>query len=320
MILIRKLVSDNSLMQNNLSNGSVVTIGNFDGLHLGHQAIFAQLKKSAMTLKLPAIVISFEPLPREYFSKHQSDNLPRLTRFKERYHFLKNLGIDIFICLHFNEKLAQLKSTDFIQKILLNALNINHLIVGQDFRFGSGREGDLALLKAQGTMHGFSVEVASVLEHEMRRISSTWIREALKKDELLLAEKLLGRPYSLSGKVVHGDKRAREWGVPTANLNVHRSIIQTVLPIKGVYVVSVSIRGRGEQNIFGVANVGRRPTVNGFRNLLEVHLFNFNESIYGQTLEVKFIHKLRDEKRFDSLDLLKVQILADVSMAKELCS
>lgn len=296
-----------------LEKGSVATIGNFDGLHLGHQAIFERLKEKAKNLNLPGVVITFEPLPREYFIKKQDlISPPRLTRFQDKVIFLKNLGIDVLICLHFNEKLAQLSAPQFVENILIKQCAVKHLIIGEDFHFGRNREGDLAFL--QSKQNYFTVETAPVFCFEKQRISSTWVRQALQENNLVLAEELLGRPYSISGKVIHGDKRARAWGVPTANLNVHRSIIPTVLPVKGVYTVQIKKDGC----IFNaVANVGMRPTINGFRNLLEVHLLDFNESLYDQTIEVQFIHKIRDEKRFDSLELLKQQILKDVETARD---
>lgn len=317
MILIRH--TKNTILQ----SGCVATVGNFDGLHRGHQAIFDQLKERAKALNLPSVVITFEPLPKEYFFEksplhphlQKGGNLvSRLTRFKDKWHFLEKQGIDIMVCLHFNVALVQWSASKFVDDLLINTLKIKYLIVGEDFRFGCQREGDLSFLKKSTKKNNFTLKVAMSLNFENERISSTRIREALKTDNLILAEKLLGRPYSLSGKVIHGDKRARQWGIPTANLNVHRSILPTVLPVKGVYAVLVDLVN--QKNLRGVANVGSRPTVNGFRNLLEVHLLDFNEDIYEQTIEVKFIHKLRDEKRFDSLDLLKQQIQQDVELVK----
>lgn len=293
--------------------GCVATIGNFDGLHRGHQAIFEQLKSLSREYNLPSVIITFEPLPREYFFKN--DHNVRLTRFKEKWLFLEKLGIDIVVCLHFNATLAQWSASKFIQQLLINTLNTKHLIVGEDFRFGHQREGNVALLTQHARNNNFVLEVATSLNFENSRISSTRVREALKMDNLILAEKLLGRPYSLLGKVIHGDKRARQWGIPTANLNIQRSIIPTVLPVKGVYAVYVDLKGR--KNLPGVANVGRRPTFNGFRHLLEVHLLNFNEMIYDQIIEVKFAQKLREEQRFDSVELLKQQILQDVETARK---
>jgi riboflavin kinase/FMN adenylyltransferase len=322
MILIRNTNYLNYVLfkKANLEIGAVATIGNFDGLHRGHQAIFQQLKAKAAALGLPSVVITFEPLPREYFLKKTPENMPsRLTRFKEKYKFLENQGIDILMCLPFNTKFAQLTATQFIENILLNTLKTKHLIIGEDFRFGYKREGGLAFLQTYVDKKHFTMDIAPVLMHDNQRISSTRIREALQKNYLNLAKELLGRQYSLLGKVIHGDKRAREWGIPTANLSVHRSILPTVMPIKGVYAVSVSgleSLGLTQKTFYGVANVGRRPTVNGFRHLLEVHLLNFNQDIYGKTIEVKFIKKLRDEKRFESLDLLKAQIERDVQEAK----
>ena len=310
MLLIRHIKRHAFFQQ-----GCVATIGNFDGLHRGHRAIFECLKQRAKEQGLPCVVVTFEPLPREFFSK-SSKQAPicRLTRFKEKWALLKKWGIDVFVCLRFNGALSQLSAAQFVAQVLVQGLNTKHLIVGKDFRFGRDREGDLSFLEKQAKNYHFTLEVAPEVLWEGERISSTWVRTVLQENNLMVAEQLLGRPYSLLGKVIHGDKRARQWGVPTANLNIHRSIISTVLPIKGVYAVVVE--GVGLDSTCGVANVGNRPTVNGFRNLLEVHLLDFEGSLYNQVIEVKFLHKVRDEKRFDSLELLKRQILDDVDMVK----
>lgn len=312
MLLIRDI---NAALSSGLFKlGCVATIGNFDGLHKGHQAILDQLKIQSKKLALPSVIVTFEPLPREYFSKEASKHTcVRLTRFKDKWSFLKKWNIEAFVCLHFNAYLSKLSALHFINHFLVQALNVKHLIVGDDFRFGHQREGNISLLEEQAKQHHFNLEVANVKNWKDRRISSTWVREALQANDLVLAEQLLGRPYSLIGKIIHGDKRARQWGVPTANLSIQRSIIPTILPIKGVYAVLVKL---GSKNIPGVANVGSRPTVDGIKNLLEVHLLNFSGDIYDQIVEVKFLHKLREEKRFDSVDLLKQQILEDVETAK----
>lgn len=298
--------------------GCVATIGNFDGLHRGHQAIFELLKKHDPLL--PQVVITFEPLPKEYFSRETSKDtvsrLSRLTRFKEKFKYLNNTGIHAMICLHFNAALAHWDAHRFVNEFLVNRLNIKHLIVGHDFQFGKQRQGNLIFLKQKALEKQFTVITAPEVHFEGERVSSTRIREALNADNLLLAKHLLGRWYSIQGKVIHGDKRARLWGIPTANLSVHRSILPTVLPVRGVYVVQVAGIARTTGPVFGVANVGKRPSVNGFRHLLEVHLLNYEGDLYDQTIDVQFLHKLREEKRFDSLELLKEQILSDVKIAK----
>jgi riboflavin kinase/FMN adenylyltransferase len=311
MLLIRHVKK--ALAATLFKRGCIATIGNFDGLHSGHRAILEKLKAQSKVTGLPSVVVTFEPLPREYFLKNKNTQV-RLTRFKEKFFYLEQWGIDVFVCLHFNQYLSKLSAECFVDQVLIQALNIKHLIVGDDFQFGHQREGNLLFLQEKAKQQRFSIEIAPVTSCEERRISSTWIREALQENNLPLAEKLLGRPYSLFGKVIHGDKRARQWGVPTANLNVHRSIIPTVLPVKGVYAVLV--KGKGLDNLPGVANVGSRPTVDGFRNLLEVHLLDFEGDIYDQVVEVIFVHKLRDEKKFDSIDVLKQQILEDVATVK----
>ena len=312
MLLIRHIKE--ALASELFKLGCVATIGNFDGLHNGHRAILERVKAQSKATGLPSVVVAFEPLPREYFLENKNTQV-RLTRFKEKFFYLEQWGIDAFVCLHFNSHLSEQTAGKFVDDVLIQAINVKHLIVGHDFQFGHKREGNLVFLQEKAKKKpGFNIEIAPVTSWEDRRISSTWIREELQQNNLNLAAKLLGRPYSLLGKVIHGDKRARQWGVPTANLNVHRSIIPTVLPVKGVYAVLV--KGKGLDNLAGVANVGSRPTVDGFRNLLEVHLLNFDGDIYDHLVEVLFVHKLRDEKRFDSIDLLKQQILEDVATAK----
>ncbi len=289
--------------------GCVVTIGNFDGVHRGHQAILSQLEKKGKELGLPTVLITFDPQPQEFF---QPGNLPpRLTCLREKIiTLMTQTHIDVLLCLHFNLHLAYLQASDFVQQILVERLRARMLIVGDDFRFGYRREGDFQLLTTLGKQYGFDVIPTATVLHEGRRISSSWIREALAAGDLVLVETLLQRPYSFHGRVVRGDQRGRIIGFPTANVNLHRR----TSPIWGVYAVKVYGLGPVRE---GVANVGNRPTVDGTRTLLEVHLFDFNEDIYGRAIRVDFIHKLRDEQHFDSFDLLKAQILKDAQAARD---
>lgn len=288
--------------------GCVATIGNFDGVHRGHQAVLAQLLARASALGLPATLIIFEPQPGEYFSPQTAPS--RLTRLREKLAALQGHGVGRVLCLRFDKVLAGLSADEFISTILVDGLAIKHLVVGDDFRFGKGRGGDFSSLVEAGKIHGFSVEPLETFDLEGARVSSTRVREALQQGELEWAETLLGRPYSMSGRVAHGDERGRTIGFPTANIHLHRM----TAPLDGVFAVELS--GVGNQPLQGVANIGNRPTVDGTRTLLEVHLLDFSEDIYGAQVTVTFLRKLRSEQRFDSFDLLKAQIDNDVVAAR----
>jgi riboflavin kinase/FMN adenylyltransferase len=291
-------------------HGGVATIGNFDGVHLGHQAILRQLAEQAAILKLPAMVITFEPQPQEFFAL---DTAPaRLMRLREKLLALQPLGVERVLCLEFDQRLAAVPARTFIQELLVAKLGIRYLVVGDDFRFGQHREGDFELLRRVGLEHGFEVANTPSTIFNGQRVSSTRIREALAQGELALAEGLLGRPYSICGRVAHGDQRGRTIGFPTANIHLHRRIT----PLAGVY--AVVMHGVGPQPAPGVANVGRRPTVNGVRDQLEVHLFDFQQDIYGRHVQVDFLMFLRPERRFESLDALRRQIQQDARQARSL--
>lgn len=284
--------------------GGVATIGNFDGVHQGHQVLLSQVTKTANLLKLPSLVITFEPQPLEYLLPQKS--VPRLTRLREKFCLLAESGIDNVLMIRFDEDFAELSADEFIQ-LLVEKLNIKHLIVGDDFRFGRGRQGDIARLK-QAT--DFTVETQTDVLLESQRVSSTRVRQALLAGDHALAQRLLGHPYFMMGRVVHGDKLGRVLGYPTANIYLHRK----VSPVMGIYVVRV--HGLAKKPLPGVANVGIRPTIGGTRSLLEVHLFNFNQVIYGKYVSVEFCHKLRDEERYETLDALKAQIAIDAEQAR----
>lgn len=289
--------------------GGVVTIGNFDGVHLGHQALLKKVKETAQALKVPSTVITFEPQPLEYFMPNKA--VPRLTRWREKFCELAKLGIDNILVLRFNEALANLSADDFIKKILCDTLHVRHIIIGDDFRFGQARAGDFNYLKNAGVQHGFIVEdMPSVIDFG-ERISSTRIRKALADSDLALAEQLLGRPYTMMGRIVHGDKLGRALGFPTANIYLHRA----VTPVQGIYVVRM--HGLAKKGLPGVANVGTRPAVGGTRTLLEVYLFNFDQNIYGRDVCVEFCEKLRDEEHYPNLELLKTQIAKDAEQARQ---
>lgn len=289
--------------------GCAATIGNFDGVHLGHQAVLGQLAQKASELGLPATVIVFEPQPQEYF--HPDAAVPRLTRLREKLQALRRFGVERVLCLRFDDTLASMPPDEFIRRILMEGLGVRYLVVGDDFRFGRGRKGDFTLLQEAGKKHGFPVVPMLTFNIDDARVSSTRVRAALAAGDLAGAEKLLGRPYRMSGRVAHGAKRGRTIGIPTANVYLHRK----ATPVKGVYVAEVF--GLDQEPLHAVANVGTRPTVGGTRGILEVHLLDFDQQIYGRYVHVNFLHKLRDEKRFDSLDELKRNIHLDIDHARE---
>ena len=289
--------------------GCVATIGNFDGVHLGHQTVLGQLADKAAELGVPSVVISFEPYPMEFFAP---DKAPaRLTRLREKVRALSRYSVDRMLCLHFDKKFAEQPAREFIDKVLIEALDVRYLVVGDDFRFGYQRAGDFALLEEVGKQQGFEVVHLHTFNIDDERVSSTRVRKALEIGDMAAAEKLLGRPYRMCGRVAHGDKRGRTIGFPTANIHLHRQNT----PVKGVFAVELfGIKG---EPVTGVANVGTRPTVDGTRSLLEVHLFDFAEEIYGEYVHVEFVHKLRDEVKFDSFEELKKQIDLDAEQARD---
>jgi len=286
----------------------VATIGNFDGVHLGHQAVIGQLAEKAAAMRLPMTLITFEPQPAEYFMHDQAP--ARLTNFREKYVTLKRFAIDRILVLPFNRRLAEMPAEDFVQRVLSDGLDVRYLVVGDDFRFGRQRQGDFQLLRRHGEATGFSVVSMPSFSVDHERVSSTGIRVALDQGDFERAERLLGRHYHMTGKVAHGDKRGRQWGFPTANILMKRK----VTPLRGVFAVEVF--GLDREPVFGVANLGTRPTIDGVKTLLEVHLFDFDEEIYGRRINVVFRDKIRDEQRFDSFDDLKAQIARDVERAK----
>ena len=287
----------------------VATIGNFDGVHLGHQAVLKQVTDQASQMNLPAVVIILEPQPNEFFS---GDNaVARLTRFREKLQLFKCFSIDRVLSLPFNTTLSSMPAKDFIDKILVAGLDIRYLVVGDDFRFGNQRQGDFTMLVEAGKQHDFPVVNMKTFSFEGERVSSTRIRAALAEGDLALAEKLLGRHYGMSGRVAHGDKRGRTIGFPTANLHLHRK----KSPLQGVF--AVEMLGIEDKPVAGIANVGTRPTVDGSKTLLEVHLFDYNADLYGRYVHVNFLHKIRNEMKFESFEQLQQQIKQDAQQARE---
>ncbi|NKB65040.1 MAG: bifunctional riboflavin kinase/FAD synthetase [Gammaproteobacteria bacterium] len=290
-------------------NGCVLTIGNFDAVHVGHQKILKQLAHQGEKLGIPVVVMTFDPTPQEYFQK--ADASARLTAIGSRFFQLKECGVGIMLALKFNRTLARTSADDFIKMYLVEKLKVKYLLVGDDFRFGEGRKGNYDLLSQAAAKFGFHIDRFDTVSHRGRRVSSTYVRELLSGGELGEARQLLGRRYSMMGRVLHGDKRGRQWGFPTLNL-----AIKHTPPMTGVFVVRIS--GIGASRIHGVANLGRRPTVDGLKMLLEIHLFDFAEEVYGERVCVEFIEKIRNERKFDSFDALKDQIAKDCVAAKVL--
>ena len=288
--------------------GCVATIGNFDGVHLGHQTVLGQVATKAAELNLPSQVIIFEPLPREFFMAKRAP--ARLTRFREKVQALQRFSVDRLLCLRFDRTLAEMPAERFIERILVDGLAVRYLVVGDDFRFGKNRLGNFSLLQVCGQQHGFTVAHMHTFEVDAARVSSTRIRTALQNGQLSVAEKLLGRPYRMSGRVVHGDKLGKSIGFPTANIQLGRQ----VSPIKGVFAVEVF--GLNSEPMYAVANVGNRPTVHGIEYRLEAHVLDFDTDIYGQQVHIDFLYKIRDEVKFESIDALKQQITADTSAAR----
>lgn len=288
-------------------HGCVATIGNFDGVHHGHQMMLSHLIAKAEELAVPSLLITFEPLPREYFQR--GDLPPRLTRFREKITLLARTRLDRVLCIPFNAELAKIPAEDVVDSLLIERLGVRYFVVGDDFRFGNGAAGDYALLHRKGQEHGFGVSEMGTLALASERVSSTRVRAALGAGNFQLAEKLLGYSYFIMGRVVYGRQLGRQLGVPTANIRLQRY----KAALEGVYAVRVSGL---EREYTGIANIGIRPTVEGKEPLLEVHLFDFSGNLYGQLLSVTFVHKLRDEQKFAGLDALKAQIHADMEQAR----
>ncbi|EPJ46440.1 MAG: hypothetical protein OFPII_21220 [Osedax symbiont Rs1] len=289
--------------------GCVATIGKFDGVHLGHQQILRQLKVKASAMGLPSLVILFEPHPAEFFVPEKAP--ARLNSLATKLEYLAQQQIDRVLCLNFNQKLSAVPADDFIAALLVNKLAVAHFVVGDDFRFGQGRKGSFELLQQRGQEFGFAVEKSQTLMDDDERVSSTKIRQLLAEHNFSRAAQLLGRPFSMKGRVVHGQKLARTLGVPTANIKTPKHN----LPLKGVFAVTATTAAGTIYQ--AVANLGNRPTVNGLKPVLEVHMFDFEQQIYGQKLTVEFNHYLRAEQKFADLDQLKLAIFNDIEMAKQ---
>ncbi|MCL1094588.1 bifunctional riboflavin kinase/FAD synthetase [Shewanella kaireitica] len=291
-------------------HGCVLTIGNFDGVHRGHAEVINRLVEKAKHLDLPAVVMTFEPQPQEFF---RGENAPaRLSLLRDKVMLLDELSIERMLCINFNKKFANYTAEDFVEQLLVKALGVKYLVVGDDFCFGKQRQGNFDMLRKAGEKFGFAVVSTQSFVLGDKRVSSTEVRRLLAEGNMEQARRLLGHPYILSGKVAHGQKIGRTIGFPTANIALKRK----VTPVRGVFAVKLYW---DNSDIYeGVANVGFRPTVNGQVCQLEVHLFDFDGDLYGKTVEVELVAKIRDEQPFGSLDALKKQIKNDADRAKAL--
>lgn len=309
MRLVRHL---GDLPYRDLERGSVVTIGSYDGLHLGHRKLLEQVVDGARDRNVPSVVMSFEPTPKEFF---QAKAPPaRLMRFREKYESLTAFGIDIFYCPRFDEAMRSISVDAFVRRILVHGLNARHIVVGDDFRFARKREGTVQELQRAGAALQFETEQVPSIIVDGVRVSSTAIREALASGDLARATVLLGRPYRMSGKVIRGRRVGRSLGYATANVDLRRR--QSA--VSGIFAVRV--QGLGEKPVNGVASVGTRPTFDLTKPLLEVHLFDFDREIYGEYIHVDFIERLRSEEKFASVEELVAQMAIDAENARSALS
>jgi riboflavin kinase / FMN adenylyltransferase len=290
--------------------GSVLTVGSFDGLHRGHQAVIARVRALAAEHGVPSVVMTFEPTPKEFFVPEQAP--PRLMRLREKAEALAALGVDRFVVVHFNEEVSRMPADVFAHDVMHERLGVRHVVVGAGFRFGRNRAGTLEMLREIGALHGFAVEAVTPIEIDGERVSSTAIRVALARSDFATATRLLGHPYRISGRVIEGQRLGRTLGFATANLRLYRR----ASPVAGIFAVRV--HGVRPGFVEGVASLGTRPTVNGVEPLLETHVFDYAGDLYGRHIGVEFIAKIRDEVKFPDLDSLVVQMQDDARKAREL--
>jgi riboflavin kinase/FMN adenylyltransferase len=288
--------------------GCVLTVGNFDGVHRGHLQLIDALCKRARAHGVPSMLMTFEPQPREFFA---GSKLPaRLTRFREKVHLLSQTRLDRLLCLPFNEQTANIEAEWFAKDFIVDQVSAKQVVIGDDFRFGRGREGDFALFERYGQQYGYEVSAMSTLFTDEQRISSTLIRQTLAAGDFVSATEMLGHEYFIMGRVVYGRQLGRQLDVPTANIRLQRYRAA----LEGVYCVTVA--GVGNELREGIANIGVRPTVDGKEPLLEVHIFDYVGNLYGDLIKVTFKKKLREEQAFESIDALKHQISLDLHKAR----
>lgn len=307
MRLVRHI---NEMPFDELAKGSIVTIGAYDGLHLGHVVLLNGVKAASREQALPSIVMSFEPTPREFFSATKPP--ARLMRFREKFDALEGSGIDIFYCPRFDEQMRDISVDDFIRRILVHGLNAKHVVIGDDFQFARRREGKLEHLQRAGRSLGFDVEQVPSVIVDGVRVSSTAIREALWSGDMDRAAALLGRPYRMSGKIVSGESVGRSLGYPTANVDLRRR--QSA--VMGIFAVRV--HGLGDEPLKAVASVGDRPTFGGTKPILEVHIFDFDRDIYGEYIHVDFVARLRGQEKYDRVEDLVAQMHRDADNARSI--
>ena len=290
-------------------NGSVITIGIFDGVHLGHQSLIKKLKQKSVQMGLPSIVFSFEPTPNDYFSKKQNK---RLTSLRDKLSLIDEFQIDYLYCPPFDSTMENLSPNQFITKHLINLFNPRYMVIGDDFRFAKDRKGSIKDLVITGQSNNFEVEQITSIVDSNTRISSSLIRDSLSNANLILAKQMLGRNYSLIGRVIYGQQLGSTLGFPTANIDLSK----TNNPLRGVFCVKVSLPDT-TKTIFGIANIGFKPTIGGQKLNLEVHLLDFDKDIYKSYIKIEFLSYLRKEKKFSGLDALKRQIDQDIEAAKQ---
>ena len=290
-------------------HGCVASVGNYDGVHPGHRQVIQSLVKKGRELKLPVTIVSFEPHPLEFFVPDAAP--PRLMSVREKLEALSKLHVDRFCCLRFNHTLANTEPEDFVENLLVQKLGVRHIVVGDDFRFGRNRRGNFEMLRTIGKCHGLEAVRTKSFTVGDERVSSTRIRECLAAGNLIQASRLLGRDYSMSGRVVRGDGNGSKWGFATAN--VQMKILKPALT--GVVVVEVDLSD--DSTWPAVASLGMRPTIGGTTNVLEVHLLDFNSDLYGQRIRVRFLKKLRDEVKFSSIETMCEQIHQDIMRTRE---
>jgi riboflavin kinase/FMN adenylyltransferase len=299
MELIRGLHNLKSL------SGCVLTIGNFDGVHVGHQEILKKLVKKAKELGLPSLVISFSVTPETFFGRPKA----RINNFRDKHLLLESLGVDKHLLIRFNKSFSELRAAEFVNKVLVEKTGMRYCFVGDDFRFGKDREGDFSMLKKMSLEYNFALQKINGVSIGGLRVSSSEIRKMLTKGDFKSAETFLGRPFSISGKVAHGAQIGRTIGFPTANIGIKRRLS----PVLGVYSVHIE---HSSKTYTGVCNVGKRPTLGGTKILLEVFVFDFDQEIYGENVNVIFRQKCRNEIKFGSFDELKKQIEKDVEKSR----
>ena len=285
--------------------GCVLTIGNFDGIHAGHQKIIRSLVTRAKSLGLPSVVISFSVPPESFFGRPKA----RLSSFRDKHLFLESLGVEKHLLIRFNKDFSQMSAQSFVEDVLLAKLKMRCCFIGDDFRFGKDRQGDYSMLENMAKTCDFVAQKVNRVTVNGKRVSSSEIRELLRQGEFSMAEELLGRPFAIGGRIMHGEKRGRTIGFPTINISIGRKLS----PVLGVFAVLIELNKKTYQ---GVCNVGKRPTIGGEKTLLEVNIFDFDKNVYGEHAKVLFRHRIREEMKFESVQQLQSQIASDANIAR----